>query len=79
MQGGSELTHEIPESLTALERQLSAPPGRLLHPLPPQLPHSSAQQISLLDTVCGQSPGDTGKSVGELVGMCVEDFVGGNG
>ena len=46
-------------------QQFPPPPGRLLHPLPPQLPHSSAQQISLLDTVCGQSPEDTRVDVDE--------------
>jgi len=60
-------------------QQLSPPPGRLPHPFPPQVPHSSAQQISLLNTLCGHFPEDTGLSVGEFEGFPVGDFVVGSG
>ena len=77
--GGIESIHMTPAFRIAPEQQLSPPPGRLPHPLPPQVPHSSAQQISLLNTLCGHFPGDTGVSVGEFEGFLVGDFVVGSG
>lgn len=63
IQGGSESKHRTPLSRIAPEQQFSPPPGRPPHPDPPQLPHDSAQHISLLKTSCGHDPGDTGMGV----------------
>ena len=63
IQGGSESKHRTPLSRIAPEQQFSPPPGLPPHPLPPQLPHDSAQHISLLNTLCGHDPGDTGMGV----------------
>ena len=76
MHGGSASTHIIPASLIEPEQQFAPPPGRLPHPLPPQLPHSSAQQTSLLNTVWGHSPGDTGVVCGLNEGLYDGGFVG---
>ena len=56
MQGGSESIHITPLSRILPVQQLSPPPGRLPHPLPPQVPHASLQQISLLNIECGHDP-----------------------
>ena len=56
IQGGSESIHITPLSRILPVQQLSPPPGRLPHPLPPQAPHASLQQISLLNTECGHDP-----------------------
>ena len=56
MQGGSESIHITPVSRILPVQQLSPPPGRLPHPLPPQVPHASLQQISLLNIECGHDP-----------------------
>ena len=73
MQGGSESIHKTPVFRIVPEQQLAPPPGRLPHPLPPHVPQSSAQQISLLNTLCRQLPG---VDVGVFEGLCEGLFVG---
>lgn len=68
--GGSEYKHRTPLSRILLEQQFDPPPGRLPHPLPPQVPHDSKQHISLLNTSCGHDPGESGIDVcGLVVGL----------
>jgi len=73
MHGGSESIHKTPVFRIVPEQQFAPPPGRLPHPLPPHVPQSSAQQISLLNTLCGQLPG---VDVGVFEGLCEGLFVG---
>lgn len=53
-------SHEVPVLTISVAQHESAPPGRLPHPVPPQVPHSSAQHTSPLatpGTPPPQSPG----------------------